>query len=93
MLSFIVVQNDPGNISQINLIDAAVGAGVKRFAPSEWGGYAYVLKYLVWDRSCLLLNICRSSDEGMPWAGKAKVREYLRQINHPKKVGELFIFA
>jgi hypothetical protein len=36
VLSFIVTQSDPGNISQKNLIDAAVQAGVKRFAPSEW---------------------------------------------------------
>lgn len=36
VLSFIVTQSDPGNVSQKNLIDAAVQAGVKRFAPSEW---------------------------------------------------------
>lgn len=36
MLSFIVVHSDVGNVSQRNLIDAAVQAGVKRFAPSEW---------------------------------------------------------
>lgn len=36
VLSFIVVHLDLGNVSQKNLIDAAVQAGVKRFAPSEW---------------------------------------------------------
>ncbi|CAL1706137.1 unnamed protein product [Somion occarium] len=36
VLSFIAVQTDTGNSSQKNLIDAAVVAGVKRFAPSEW---------------------------------------------------------
>ncbi|MCJ1471918.1 hypothetical protein MMC13_000559 [Lambiella insularis] len=36
VLSFIVTQSDPGNISQKNLIDAAIQTGVKRFAPSEW---------------------------------------------------------
>ena len=36
VLSFVVVQSDPGSVVQKNLIDAAVQAGVKRFAPSEW---------------------------------------------------------
>ncbi len=36
VLSFIVTQSDPGSVSQKNLIDAAIQAGVKRFAPSEW---------------------------------------------------------
>lgn len=36
VLSFIVTQSDPGNVSQKNLIDAAIQASVKRFAPSEW---------------------------------------------------------
>ncbi|OQE05409.1 hypothetical protein PENVUL_c024G04326 [Penicillium vulpinum] len=38
VLSFIVVAQDKGNVSQRNLIDACVIAGVKRFAPSEWAG-------------------------------------------------------
>ena len=37
VLSFIQLLSDPGNKSQKNLIDAAIVAGVKRFAPSEWG--------------------------------------------------------
>ena len=37
VLSFIQLLSDPENSSQKNLIDAAVVAGVKRFAPSEWG--------------------------------------------------------
>ena len=37
VLSFIQLLSDPGNTSQKSLIDAAVAAGVKRFAPSEWG--------------------------------------------------------
>jgi hypothetical protein len=36
VLNFIVVSNDPGSEVSRLLIDAAVGAGVKRFAPSEW---------------------------------------------------------
>ncbi|KAK2767496.1 hypothetical protein FQN54_003653 [Arachnomyces sp. PD_36] len=47
VLSF--VSSDPDNIAQRNLIDACIEAGVKRFAPSEWGiisnsgfaGYAF----------------------------------------------------
>jgi hypothetical protein len=39
VLSFIQVLSDPGGKSQKNLIDAAIVAGVKRFAPSEWGRY------------------------------------------------------
>ncbi|KAJ5819973.1 hypothetical protein N7474_005564 [Penicillium riverlandense] len=36
LLSFVVIQDDPTSAVQKNLIDAAVRAGVKRFAPSEW---------------------------------------------------------
>lgn len=36
VLSFITPQSDPGNLAQKNLISAAIQAGVKRFAPSEW---------------------------------------------------------
>ncbi|KAH8747596.1 hypothetical protein F5883DRAFT_474278 [Diaporthe sp. PMI_573] len=36
VLSFIVDPSDPNSTAQKNLIDAAVRAGVKRFAPSEW---------------------------------------------------------
>ncbi|KAM5356781.1 hypothetical protein ACJ41O_003427 [Fusarium nematophilum] len=36
VLSFIIDSNDGKYSSQRNLIDAAVKAGVKRFAPSEW---------------------------------------------------------
>ncbi|PYI05403.1 NAD(P)-binding protein [Aspergillus sclerotiicarbonarius CBS 121057] len=36
VLSFVNTQNDPTSRAQKALIDAAVQAGVKRFAPSEW---------------------------------------------------------
>ncbi|KAJ5587757.1 uncharacterized protein N7459_003522 [Penicillium hispanicum] len=36
LLSFVITQSDPASTAQKNLIDAAVRAGVKRFAPSEW---------------------------------------------------------
>ncbi|EPS35796.1 hypothetical protein H072_10797 [Dactylellina haptotyla CBS 200.50] len=37
VLSFIQLLSDPNQIAQKNLIDAAIEAGVKRFAPSEYG--------------------------------------------------------
>ncbi|KAE9378972.1 NAD(P)-binding protein [Stipitochalara longipes BDJ] len=37
VLSFTQLLADPENTSQKNLIDASIAAGVKRFAPSEWG--------------------------------------------------------
>ncbi|KIV87260.1 hypothetical protein PV11_02815 [Exophiala sideris] len=42
VLSFIQLLHDPENKAQKNLIDAAVLAGVKRFAPSEWGSRSAV---------------------------------------------------
>lgn len=36
VLNFIVVNTDPNNTVGKLLIDAAIEAGVKRFAPSEW---------------------------------------------------------
>jgi hypothetical protein len=36
VLSFVVAHQDIGNATQTALIDAAIEAGVKRFAPSEW---------------------------------------------------------
>ncbi|KAF2490824.1 NmrA-like family protein-like protein [Lophium mytilinum] len=37
VLSFLVVHQDEDSIVQKNLIHACIEAGVKRFAPSEWG--------------------------------------------------------
>lgn len=42
VLSFIAPQ-DPASTVQITLIDAAVQAGVKRFAPSEWATWAVLI--------------------------------------------------
>jgi uncharacterized protein YbjT (DUF2867 family) len=36
VLCFFPVHLDPGNVLQKRLIDAAIEAGVRRFAPSEW---------------------------------------------------------
>ncbi|GJN70269.1 hypothetical protein PLIIFM63780_003142 [Purpureocillium lilacinum] len=72
VLSFIVVHSDVGNVSQRNLIDAAVQAGVKRFAPSEWASSSF--DYMDW------------------YAGKAEIREYLKQLNKDKKIIEYSLF-
>ncbi|KAH8703547.1 hypothetical protein BGW36DRAFT_288746 [Talaromyces proteolyticus] len=45
LLCFITPQSDPGNSSQKNLIDAAIKAGVKRYAPSEWATFDYMPWY------------------------------------------------
>ncbi|KAK9421833.1 putative NmrA-like domain-containing protein [Seiridium unicorne] len=37
VLSFVQILSDLGQMSQKNLIDAAISAGVRRFAPSEYG--------------------------------------------------------
>ena len=37
LLSFVQLLQDPESKSQKALVDAAIIAGVKRFAPSEWG--------------------------------------------------------
>lgn len=37
VLSFIQLLKDPNQQAQKNLVDACIIAGVKRFAPSEWG--------------------------------------------------------
>ncbi|KAK0621883.1 hypothetical protein B0T17DRAFT_306311 [Bombardia bombarda] len=37
VFSFVLVHKDPDNAAQKALVDAAIAAGVKRFAPSEWG--------------------------------------------------------
>lgn len=39
VLSFIQLLSDPDQKAQRNLIDAAIKAGVKRFAPSEYGRF------------------------------------------------------
>lgn len=43
LLSFIATAEDPKSTVQKNLIDAAIEAGVQRFAPSEWSTYVVVI--------------------------------------------------
>ncbi|KAF4473396.1 2`-hydroxyisoflavone reductase [Fusarium agapanthi] len=77
VLSFFAVHLDPGNETQKRLIDAAVEAGVKRFAPSEWATGAKLADSL----------------DVMPWySGKIEIREYLKSLNSEKKVLEYTLF-
>ncbi|KAJ3539921.1 hypothetical protein NM208_g5288 [Fusarium decemcellulare] len=46
VLSFIVVQQDPGSVSQINLIDACVAAGVTRYFVNNFPMYEGKLQVL-----------------------------------------------
>ncbi|KAF2804552.1 NAD(P)-binding protein [Mytilinidion resinicola] len=46
VLSFVAISGDAASTIQRNLIDAAILAGVKRFAPSEWSTSG--LKHLSW---------------------------------------------
>ncbi|KAK3297322.1 uncharacterized protein B0H64DRAFT_423529 [Chaetomium fimeti] len=49
VLSFITAHMDPGGVAQKCLVDAAVRAGVKRFAPSEWASSKF--DYMPWNDS------------------------------------------
>jgi hypothetical protein len=72
---------------QKRLIDASIRAGVKRFAPSEWVSYVYLLIALS------TLTVTRSSFEHMDWyAFKTAAREYLADLNKNDKVLEYCLF-
>ncbi|KAJ9130776.1 2-hydroxyisoflavone reductase [Pleurostoma richardsiae] len=77
VLNFIVVSNDPGSVVSKLLVDAAVEAGVKRFAPSEWAMGQKVYDII----------------DAVPWyQGKLDMQAYLRKINEDKKVIEYCFF-
>ncbi|EXM17130.1 hypothetical protein RAB80_000133 [Fusarium oxysporum f. sp. vasinfectum] len=77
VLSFLAVHLDPGNETQKRLIDAAVEAGVKRFAPSEWATGA---------------KLADSLDVMSWYSGKIEIREYLKSLNFDRKVIEYTLF-
>ncbi|EPE05567.1 hypothetical protein F503_02306 [Ophiostoma piceae UAMH 11346] len=77
VLNFIVVNNDPDSAVSKRLIDAAVEAGVHRFAPSEWA----------------MGQKLRDVIDVVPWyQGKLDIQAYLRDINKDKKVIEYSFF-
>ena len=84
VLSFIQLLSDPENISQKNLIDAAIRASVKRFAPSDWGRQVEISVI----KMRAATNSCHSAEvKDMPWwKGKKEIREYLKEVNKDGKV-------
>ncbi|OTA99708.1 hypothetical protein M426DRAFT_16173 [Hypoxylon sp. CI-4A] len=71
VLCFFAVHLDPGSLIQKRLIDAAIEAGVKRFAPSEWAAGVKLEDTL----------------DTIPWyGGKVKTAHYLEAVNKEKKV-------
>ncbi|KAK0742086.1 hypothetical protein B0T21DRAFT_408936 [Apiosordaria backusii] len=54
VLSFVAPHNDPEATAQKTLIDAAIQAGVKRFAPSEWTVSRFT--HIQWNASKLLIR-------------------------------------
>ncbi|ETS76627.1 hypothetical protein PFICI_12014 [Pestalotiopsis fici W106-1] len=77
LLCFFPAHLDKNSEAQKRLIDTAVEAGVKRYAPSEWSAG---------------MNLAPSLDV-IPWySGKIEIREYLKQINEKTKVLEYCLF-
>ncbi|OAQ70229.1 hypothetical protein VFPPC_02732 [Pochonia chlamydosporia 170] len=73
LLCFYAVHLDPGSETQKRLIDAAVEAGVKRYAPSEWSTGEKL----------------KESTDVLAWyAGKVEISQYLENFNQQKKVLE-----
>ncbi|CEF73961.1 hypothetical protein FGSG_01773 [Fusarium graminearum PH-1] len=73
VLCFFAVHLDPGSENQKRLIDAAIEAGVKRFAPSEWGPG---------------VKLAESLDALSWYSGKIEVVNYLEDVNAKEKVLE-----
>ncbi|CAG7555668.1 unnamed protein product [Fusarium equiseti] len=73
VLCFFAVHLDPGSENQRRLIDACVEAGVKRYAPSEWGPG---------------VKLTDSIDVMSWYTGKVEVAEYLESLNSKEKVKE-----
>ncbi|KAI1261299.1 NAD(P)-binding protein [Xylariaceae sp. FL1019] len=99
LLSFVQLLSDPGEKAQRNLIDAAIDAGVKRFAPSEYG--RQVKRPILTNVINININVparkLTSADSksmvDMPWtSGKERIRGYLEQINAKADVLEYTLF-
>ncbi|KAH7257899.1 hypothetical protein BKA59DRAFT_471262 [Fusarium tricinctum] len=73
VLCFFAVHLDPGCETQKRLIDAAVKAGVRRYAPSEWATG---------------VKLADSLDVMSWYSGKIEIVKYLENLNSEKKVLE-----
>ncbi|KAI0133553.1 hypothetical protein BJ170DRAFT_689956 [Xylariales sp. AK1849] len=77
VLCFFTVHLDPGSEAQKRLINAAVKAGVRRYAPSEWATGI---------ETASIVDV-------VPWYdGKIGIRDYLEKLNQDKKVLEYSLF-
>ncbi|KIL86431.1 hypothetical protein FAVG1_10260 [Fusarium avenaceum] len=73
VLCFFAVHLDPGCETQKRLIDAAVKAGVERYAPSEWA---------------TSVKLADSLDVMSWYSGKIEIAKYLESLNLEKKILE-----
>lgn len=81
-MSFTQIMGDPEDRVQQNLVDAAIKAGVKRFAPSQWGRRVDLSSHL---KSCLIIPSASAVD--MPWwEAKDRIHSYLEEVNRNGKV-------
>lgn len=77
VLCFFISHKDPGGVSQKRLIDAAIEAGVERYAASEWS----------------IGSKLENVRDAVPWySSKLDVRMYLQELNQKEKVLEYTLF-
>jgi nucleoside-diphosphate-sugar epimerase len=77
VLCFFISHKDAGGVDQKRLIDAAIEAGVQRYAASEWS----------------IGSKLESVRDAVPWySSKLNVRTYLHELNQTEKVLEYTLF-
>jgi hypothetical protein len=70
VLCFFISHKDAGGVDQKRLIDAAIEAGVQRYAASEWS----------------IGSKLESVRDAVPWySSKLNVRTYLHELNQTEK--------
>ena len=86
VLSFInQPMEGPGSNAQQNLIDACISAGVKRFAPSEYGrSVPSSTLHAEWRPHTIHHSV--EKDDMPVWHSKIAVKEYLERVNQNGKV-------
>ena len=89
MLSFIATQEDPASRVQKNLIDAAVQAAVKRFAPSEWSTWAVLIYDVILVTDSLQIRpgapeLVRVQGRNTPISQRAQSEPQGKLQRHPK---------
>jgi hypothetical protein len=93
LLSFIIAHTDEGNVVQKNLIHACIEAGVKRFAPSEWGMYVILSSAPpIIDQSPYSPSNSANDSGFTMYKAKDEVAAYLADLNKDKTVLEYCLF-